>query len=120
AIGVGKLLGNKYLASIITVGCGGLLSLSDWKVVWPIFGCANQLIALFTFVVMLTWLKRNNRRYGMIIIPMILMFIITFAGLIRQAQTSFQSENFLLSFLSGILIVITIFFVINSRKSVNS
>ncbi len=113
--GANKLLENKYFASILTVTCGGALGLCDWKLIWPIFGCANQLIALFTFVVMLTWLKRHKRRYGMIIIPMIIMFCITTAGLFRLTWTSYLSESYLLTALAIGLIIITIVFIVNSR-----
>ncbi len=115
-----KVLGNKYCASIVTVIFGGLLGLCDWRIVWPVFGCANQLIALFTFVGMLVWLKRNNRCYGMIIIPMVLMFIITSVGLLRLTQISFAAGSYLLSTLALVLIVITIFFVINSQGAVKN
>ena len=114
-VGLNRLLNNKYIASIVTVACGVGLGLCDWKIVWPIFGCANQLIALFTFVVMLVWLKKNNRRYGMIIIPMVIMFFITAAGLTRLTLTSYSSGSYLLAGLSAILMIITIFFVIASK-----
>ncbi len=128
-LGLRQLMSNKYAASLFTVACGGALGMCDYSIIWPIFGCANQLIALFTFVTLWVWLKKNSRPYRMLIIPAIIMFAITMTGLYQMAVMSFNSAgnkrltganpagDLMLSALALVLFIITLAFLNNLRRN---
>ncbi len=74
-------LANKYVTTGITVVLSGFLAFSGWKVIWPIFGSANQLLAAIAFLALAVYLKKEGKKNFMIMIPMCVMFIITLSAL---------------------------------------
>ncbi|MFC1546113.1 carbon starvation protein A [bacterium] len=53
-----------------------------WRIIWPVFGTTNQLLAAITLIVIFAWaktLKIKNRAF--ILIPAIFMYIITLYSL---------------------------------------
>lgn len=52
-----------------------------WKVVWPVFGATNQLLAGLALLVVVSWLRNTGRRYSYVAIPMIFMFLVTMVAL---------------------------------------
>ncbi len=56
---------------------------SAWKIIWPIFGTTNQLLAALVFIVVFVWAKRNLSKGSLVfVIPMIFMAFMTFTALI--------------------------------------
>lgn len=78
---LGAFLSNKYVATVITVAISGWLGFSGYKVIWPIFGSANQLLAAIALITLALVLKQSGRYYKMIVVPMIFMFIVTITAL---------------------------------------
>ena len=52
-----KVLTNKYLATIITLFLGYLLTLGGYNNIWPLFGSANQLLAALVLIALAVFLK---------------------------------------------------------------
>jgi carbon starvation protein len=52
-----------------------------WKVVWPVFGATNQLLAGLALLVVTSWLRNTGRRYAYVAIPMLFMFTVTLVAL---------------------------------------
>lgn len=77
----GQLMSNRYVATLITVALSGWLGFSGYKIIWPIFGSANQLLAAIALIAIAVALKKEGKAYGMIILPMIFMFVVTIAAL---------------------------------------
>jgi carbon starvation protein len=77
-------LTNKYAATALAVGLGGLVAMipagklgpgSGGLILWPLFGAINQLLAGLAFMVTAFYLWRRNKPVGFVVVPMILMLI---------------------------------------------
>ncbi|MEO0198356.1 MAG: carbon starvation protein A [candidate division WOR-3 bacterium] len=56
---------------------------SAWKIIWPIFGTTNQLLAALVFIVVFVWAKRNLSKGSLVfVIPMTFMAFMTMTALI--------------------------------------
>ncbi len=106
-------LSNKYVATIISVVLGGILALTGtWSAIWPIFGSANQLLAGLTLLGVSAWLAHMGKKYTMTLYPMVFMIIVTVVALITMVFQNFAKANYLLGFVSIILLILA-GFVIN-------
>ncbi|MFQ5456302.1 MAG: carbon starvation protein A [Nitrospirota bacterium] len=52
-----------------------------FKLIWPVFGSANQLLAALTLIAVAVWLANRNKKIWFVIIPAIFMMITTIAAL---------------------------------------
>lgn len=52
-----------------------------WKMVWPVFGASNQLLAALTLTGVTIWMKRENRNFWIVAIPAIFMIVVTLSSL---------------------------------------
>ncbi len=114
AVKVAPLLRSKVGATLFTVVIGGVAAFTKWQIIWPIFGCANQLIAALALIIIYIWLKKTGRIYKILIIPMIFMFIVTSVALVRLTMTSLNDGGYILAAFSIALIVLSILFAISS------
>lgn len=80
-----NLLNNKYLATVVTLLFGFLLSLGGYNNIWPLFGSANQLLGALVLIALSVFLKMTNRKGFMLWIPMFMMLIVTFSALVIAA-----------------------------------
>ena len=55
---------------------------NGWKIIWPIFGSANQLLAALSLIVVSIWLSNKSKKYWYAIIPAIFMMITSTASLV--------------------------------------
>jgi carbon starvation protein len=80
-----------------------------WKIIWPVFGATNQLLAGLVLMVVAVWLKKKGKRIWFVVIPMIFMLIMTlWALLLVIIQFKFGLIGFIgavLFFLSLLLII---------------
>jgi carbon starvation protein len=106
-------LSNKYVATIIAVVLGGILAITGtWSAIWPVFGSANQLLAGLTLIGVTAWLAHMGKKYTMTLYPMVFMVIVTVVALITMVFQNFAKANYLLGFVSIILLILA-GFVIN-------
>ena len=77
-------LTNKYAATALAVGLGGLVAMipagnlgpgSGGLILWPLFGATNQLLAGLAFMVTAFYLWRRNKPVAFVLVPMIVMLI---------------------------------------------
>jgi len=89
-----KSLGSRYLSTLATLALPAvfvLITLRDpagnplpaWKVIWPVFGATNQLLAGLALLVTSIWLKKTGKKAGFIVVPMIFMVIMTLWALFQ-------------------------------------
>lgn len=48
-----------------------------WKIIWPVFGATNQLLAGLALMVTAVWLKKKGKAVWFVALPMVFMFIMT-------------------------------------------
>lgn len=55
---------------------------NGWKIIWPIFGSANQLLAALSLIVVSIWLSNKSKKFWFAIIPAIFMMITSSVSLL--------------------------------------
>lgn len=78
---LGKVLTNKYVATLVTLAAGFLLALSGYQNIWPLFGSANQLLAALGLIACAVYFKKTDRKGTMLYIPMCVMLLVTMTAL---------------------------------------
>jgi carbon starvation protein len=81
-IGKKLKLDNMYVATLITAFFGFVLCLAGYTKVWPLFGAANQLVAVPAFLALAAYLKKIGRNNKMLYIPIVFMACATISSLI--------------------------------------
>jgi len=89
-------LTNMYVSTAITVVLGSILAAGGYKAIWPIFGSANQLLSALALMAIALWLKKSNKSFNMITIPMIFMLIVTLTALVFLVVDNFKAANYIL------------------------
>ncbi|MCT2582184.1 carbon starvation protein A [Actinophytocola sp. S1-96] len=79
-------------------GSGGLL-------IWPLFGTTNQLLASLTLAIIAVMLIRKRRNPLPALIPLVLVFVMSFYAAIEQLGTFSDSGDWLLLGLDIVIIV---------------
>ncbi len=75
-------LDNMYVATVITAFFGFVLCLAGYTKVWPLFGAANQLVAVPAFLALAAYLKKIGRNNKMLYIPIAFMAVATISSLV--------------------------------------
>jgi carbon starvation protein len=107
---------NRYFATAITVGAGGLLLLSGKTMsLWKIFGSANQLLAALALMAVTVWLAAQKRPTRYTFIPMILMYCIAVCALVFQGIQLLQEDSLNLP----LLVLVILLFVLSILLAYN-
>lgn len=83
-----NILSNMYVATIITAIFGFILCLAGYQKVWPLFGAANQLVAVPAFLAAATYLKKIGKKNEMLYIPIIFMSAATLSSLVLSFKNN--------------------------------
>lgn len=75
-------LDNMYVATVVTALCGFVLCLAGYTKVWPLFGAANQLVAVPAFLALAAYLKKIGKNNKMLYFPIIFMSCATLTSLV--------------------------------------
>ena len=84
---------SRYLSTLATLVLPAvfvLITLRDpqgnplpaWRVIWPVFGATNQLLAGLTLLVILVWLRKEGKKTGFLLLPMVFMVVMTVWALV--------------------------------------
>lgn len=79
--GTNSFFGNVYVATAITIGAAGLLTMAGYQKIWALFGACNQLVAVPAFLAVACWLKRIGKNHKMLYFPMLFMLAATLSSL---------------------------------------
>ena len=90
-----NILSNMYVATLITAACGFVLCLAGYEKVWPLFGAANQLVAVPAFLAVAAYLKKIGKNNKMLYIPIVFMSIATLTSMF------FTFKNNLMNIIGG-------------------
>jgi len=113
-------ISNRYVATIVTIVAGGGLALSgSWSAIWPIFGSSNQLLAGLALLGATAWLAHMGKKYTVTLYPMIFMIAVTVVALITMVFQNFAKGNYLLGFVSLVLLILAGFVVNEGMQAIN-
>jgi carbon starvation protein len=90
-IGKKLKLDNMYVATVITAFFGFILCLAGYSKVWPLFGAANQLVAVPAFLALAAYLKKIGRNNKMLYIPIVFMACATLSSLVLTFKNNLVS-----------------------------
>ena len=104
-------------SAIITFSWGYLLYTGNISTIWPLFGTANQMLAVIAFAVGTTYLFRSRKtKYVWVtIIPMIFIAITTLsAAIINIFNNYLPKKLYLLSSISAVLVILVCLVIVES------
>jgi len=86
-----------------------------WKLIWPVFGATNQLLAGLVLLVGVLWLKGNRKKTFFIIIPMVFMNILTILALLLLLK---QYKFSTVGIIAAILLLLAAVLIFEAYKAV--
>ena len=78
-----KILTNSWVATIIVLVPSYALMKIGYANIWPLFGSANQLLAVLALSAVAVFLKKINKNNKMMLFPMFFMLAVTTVALIQ-------------------------------------
>jgi len=99
-----KPMRNRFFSTLFITAFALYLALGNWKVIWPVFGAANQLVAALVFLVITLYLLGLGKRIRYSFYPGLFMLVTTLAALVLEARGFWVQHNWLLLFVSIVLI----------------
>jgi carbon starvation protein len=78
-----RLFSHKVAAVLLTIGLTfALVYRSNYATLWSLFGASNQMLATLSLIACAVFLKKTNRRFFPLIVPIVVMLIVTTVSLI--------------------------------------
>ncbi len=109
-------LKNRWIASLVVLVFAAILGATEgYKVIWPIFGASNQLVAALALIVISSYLVGIKRPKKFTVYPALFMLFTTLGALIYQGYSFFQAQKYLLGCVSLILIFLASIIVYDAR-----
>jgi carbon starvation protein len=110
---------TRYLATLATLFLPTvfvLINIKDasgniipaWKIIWPIFGATNQLLAGLALMVVAVWLKKKGKHIWFVVIPMVFMLLMTLWALLLLIM---QYKLSLIGFIGAILLFLAMMLI---------
>lgn len=116
---------NNYFATIIPIILAACLAFGNWKIIWPVFGAANQLIAALVLLLVSCYLLSRKKPVYATLIPAVIMLLTAVFALGYQANRFYHSGKYLLGNISLLLLILAVyvtyqttrFFIVTRRKN---
>lgn len=96
-------IGNRWIATTVAVVSAALLAFATGAdgqgamALWPLFGCANQLLAALALLVVTLYLKsKGGRKYLIAGIPCVIMLVVTNWAMVENEIIFGNGKNWLL------------------------
>lgn len=114
-------INHPAIGSGIAVMLGLLLALSGGALfLWPLFGSANQLLGALALLAVAVWLKKTGKKRFFVIAPMLFMFAVSLYALGGVAYENIESGNWLITFLSILLLALGVTLAVIAKSSLNT
>lgn len=111
-----RAFNNRWVASFIILIFASILGATEnYKVIWPVFGASNQLVAALALIIVSSYLVSVKKPSKYTLYPAYFMLITTFGALAYQGIKFFSESKFLLGSVSMILILLAIIIVYDAR-----
>ncbi|MDI6765640.1 MAG: carbon starvation protein A [Bacteroidota bacterium] len=115
-----KIFTNRYIAAASGLLLAYLLTQgNNWKIIWPIFGASNQLVAALALFVATAYWFGYKRPRKFTLIPAIFMLITTEAALIYQLVWQYiPQKDIVLSVIALALIVLGLIVAVEAFRKI--
>jgi carbon starvation protein len=115
--------GLSTLATLVLPTIFVLMSLKDpngklipaWKIIWPVFGATNQLLAGLVLLVIAVWLRENGKKSFFVLIPMVFMNVMTIWSLILLLK---QYRSSVVGIIAAILLLLAVILIFEAFRAV--
>jgi carbon starvation protein len=101
---------------LITLRDAGGSPVPAWKVIWPVFGATNQLLAGLVLLVGIIWLRSKGKRTFFIMVPMVFMNVMTLIALVLLLK---QYKFSTVGVIAGVLLLLAIVMMFEAYKVVS-
>lgn len=112
--GVMKVLGNPWVATVVTLLPGLALTFGGYLNIWPLFGASNQLLGGMTMITLAVFCKCTGRSGWMLYVPVAFLLVCTFTSLgmsIMGCVTALQAGGMAVMATSGLQLVFAMLLV---------
>jgi carbon starvation protein len=122
---------NRYLSTLVTIGAALLLIFAKsydvqgnlipaWKIIWPVFGASNQLLASLTLLSITLYLISKKKRCLITLIPLLFMLPMTIFALLLIAVKNLRTQvpNYTIGIAAIVLILLALLLVSESVVSI--
>lgn len=109
---------NRFFSTLLIIICAGYLAAGNYKLIWPIFGASNQLVAALVLIVVTTYLFSRGKPIRYTLYPAIFMLVTTIGALVVEIRNFLIGKNYLLTIIGIILLIMAIFMVFEAKKAV--
>jgi carbon starvation protein len=109
-------LQNRWVASAFILIFASILGATEgYKVIWPVFGASNQLVAALALIIVSAYLVGLKRPSQFTLYPACFMLVTTLAALVYQGYRFFSGGKYLLGSVSIVLILLALTIVFDAR-----
>ena len=94
-----------------------------WKMIWPVFGATNQLLAGLVLLVIAVWLKKTGKKTAFVLIPMVFMNVMTIWALVlllKEAALLLYRQHIIspVGCIAAVLLVLAVVVIIEAFRTV--
>lgn len=118
-----KMKLDRFTATIISIVCAITLlfvrsgDVPAWKIIWPVFGASNQLVAGIALLGIMVWVARGlGKKYRFVQIPMVFMLITTISALLLFMYSNIKSHQYILVIIAGVLILLAVLLILEVQR----
>ena len=121
-----KALSSRFVGTALTVlAAAALGSTGGYKLIWPIFGATNQLVAALALIVVTAWLVGVGKPRKYTLIPALFMLVTTVGALLYQSHDFLLVkadtwQDFFLGGLALLLCALAAFIALEARQVLGS
>jgi carbon starvation protein len=110
------LFRNRWVASSVILILAAVLGATEgYKIIWPVFGASNQLVAALALIIVSSYLVSMKRPSKATLYPAYFMLVTTAAALIFQGYRFFAGGKLVLGTVCAVLLLLAIFIVYEAR-----
>ncbi len=112
-------LKNRYVAGALAVIPPLIMVLAGQeRLLWPLFGSSNQLLAGLSLVVVTVWLIKLRRPWIYVGVPMAIVLAITILALVINISTYIDQGKYLLAVVGAILLALEVWVMVEGVLAV--
>ncbi len=116
-----KVISNRYIATLIAVGWIAIFAvlkfgnLPAWKVLWPMAGASNQIMAVLGLLALTVYLYRMRRPTIITLAPLVIMIVVTIWALVATlVNDGIAKSNYILAAVAGALLILAVWLAVEA------